>query len=156
MLIMERAQTLAFHLHFSKSEQVSGSNLRCIMHVKKYYQLKPSMHHHHQILGHWAISIQSFLTLTWNINGHTVGYQVCYQPHCSVMINGIPGHQVGFVCLIFRIVQTWDSPLTNHFLAYVQCLDIVSQINAEFMGLRHVRGPYPEAATLMYILKHAI
>ena len=71
------------------------------------------------------------------------------------MTNEISGHQVGFVRLVFRIIQTGNSPFTDRFLAYVQCLDIVPQINAEFTGSHHARGLYPEAATSMYLFKHA-
>ena len=80
---------------------------------------------------------------------------MCYDLIVFFVTNEISGHQVGFVRLVFRIIQTGDSPFTDRFLAYVQRLDIVPQINAEFTGSRHVRGLYPEAATLMYILKHA-
>lgn len=46
-------------------------------------------------------------------------------------------------------------PRTTGFLTYMQQFDIVPQFNQELSGLSNRKGPYPEPASKMYVLKRA-
>jgi len=65
------------------------------------------------------------------------------------------GHQVGQLRLIIRIVSTSPS-LPDRFLAYIHRLDIVPQLNPAFSSAsKNRRGPYPDPATSMFLLRRA-
>lgn len=67
----------------------------------------------------------------------------------------LKGHQIGQVQLIFRIISlsTHASRLHDCFLTYIHCFDIVPQPNPSLTGFATARGPYPEPASSMYIVK---
>lgn len=58
--------------------------------------------------------------------------------------------------VIFRIVPPRNQFFEDDcFLAYVQRFDIVPQINKSVSGSASRRGPYPEPASSLYLLKRA-
>lgn len=60
--------------------------------------------------------------------------------------------------VIFRVVNVKGmptSPRTTGFLTYMQQFDIVPQINRELSGSLNRRGPYPDPASKMFVLKRA-
>jgi hypothetical protein len=69
------------------------------------------------------------------------------------------GHQVGQLQLIFRTIppkETLPAPGTENFLSYVQRFDIVPQRNQKLSGSATRKGPYPDPASSMFVLKHAL
>ncbi|KAJ7029159.1 hypothetical protein C8F04DRAFT_1212028 [Mycena alexandri] len=67
--------------------------------------------------------------------------------------SGLKGHTVCQIRMIFRVVTPRDghAPVTQKFLAYVQRFNIVPQTKLDGSG----KGPFPEPASGMYLLKRA-
>ncbi|KAJ7016326.1 hypothetical protein C8F04DRAFT_1215740 [Mycena alexandri] len=68
--------------------------------------------------------------------------------------SGLKGHTVCQIRMIFRVVTPREhgpAPVTQDFLAYVQRFDIVPQTKPDGSG----KGPFPEPASGMYLLKRA-
>ena len=66
------------------------------------------------------------------------------------------GHQVVELGLIFRIVPNAANPLRDdRFLTYARRFDILPQANKSITGSSTSRGPYPEPASSLYVVKRA-
>lgn len=60
--------------------------------------------------------------------------------------------------LVFCVVPPFETqpiPGTESFLTYIQRFNIVPQINPRVTGSYTRRGPYPEPASMMFMLKRA-
>lgn len=65
---------------------------------------------------------------------------------------------MGQICIIIWPVPRGRGPPPALFdapLVYVQRFDIIPQINKQLTGSSTLRGPYPDAATSLYIMKRA-
>ena len=66
------------------------------------------------------------------------------------------GHIVADLQLIFQIVPSnLHQTYRGCFLTYVQCFDIIPQINAAVSGSRTLKRPYPKLSSGLYLLKRS-